>query len=61
MLLLILLLVAVMILMQVLNFAVMNDLHKMAIENRKRIIRLEQERNNCKEKKKSTVENGQMG
>jgi hypothetical protein len=45
MLLLILLLVAVMILMQVLNFAVMNDLHKMAIENRKRIIKLEQEKN----------------
>jgi hypothetical protein len=47
MLLLILLLVAVMILMHVLNFAVMNDLHKMAIENRKRIIKLEQERH-CK-------------
>ena len=58
MLLLILLLVAIMILMQVLNFAVMNDLHKMAIENRKRIIKLEQEKNNCKEKKKSSIENG---
>lgn len=57
MLLLIHLLVAVMILMQILNFAVMNDLHKMAIENRKRIIKLEQERNNCKDKKQ-TIENG---
>lgn len=58
MLLLILLLVAIVIIMQILNFSAMNDLHKMAIENRKRIIKLEQEKNNCKEKKKSKIENG---